>query len=187
MNKRLLYALAASIMPLMVCSGMVYSVLSIYFSQDLGASTTQIGAVFMIGAAAGALMSPSTGKLSDRVGRRAVLLASMVGFTLAFALYAFINDVVQAALIQLLEGSTWAGMGSAASAYIADVAGEGERGWAMGVYHRVYYLGWIIGPILGGYLADVVGFRNMFLIGSSLIVIGILILLFFVKETRPRS
>ena len=184
MVKSSVRALEFSLLPLMVCSGMVYSVLSVYFARDLGASATEIGLVFMAGAAAGALASPWAGRLSDKVGRRRVLVASMAGFTVAFALYAFIHSVAQAALIQLLEGATWGALGSAASAYVADVAGEEERGWAMGLYHRVYYAGWVVGPLLGGYLADQVGFRAMFLVGASFTALGLAVLLALVREGR---
>ncbi|RLF16538.1 MAG: MFS transporter [Thermoprotei archaeon] len=182
--KRTLHVFSVAILPFTVCSGMVYSVLPIYFSLSLGASTTQIGLVFTIGAAVAALASPSTGRLSDRFGRRRVVLASMAGFAAAFAMYAAINSIVEAALIQILEGATWAALGSSASAYIADLASSEERGWALGVYHRSYYAGWIIGPALGGYLADVVGFRGMLLVGSGLVVIGLIATCLCVKEPR---
>ncbi|MDI6632628.1 MAG: hypothetical protein QME13_09365, partial [Thermoanaerobacteraceae bacterium] len=63
MDKRL-YAFCLAILPVMVCSGMVYSVLALYFAE-LGASTSQIGLIYTTGALTGALFSPLLGRLAD--------------------------------------------------------------------------------------------------------------------------
>lgn len=184
MYRKLLYLLCVSVLPLMLCSGMVYSVLSLYFHEALKASYAQIGFIYMVGSSMGALISPLAGKISDRIGRKPVLLVSMLGFTLAFSLYALISDYLQAFLVQALEGASWAALGVSAHAFIADITPAEERGWAMGVYGRTWYLGWIVGPLLGGYLAEVVGFRFLFLVGSGLILVGLTLILLYVKESR---
>jgi len=86
--------------------------------------------------------------------------------------------------IQALEGATWAAMGTVASAFIADLAPESERGWAMGMYERTWFLGWIVGPMLGGYLSDHVGFKPTLILGSALTILGLIIFLLKVKESR---
>lgn len=187
MYRKLLYLLCASVLPLMVCSGMVYSVMSLYIRDDLGASYTQIGLVYMVGSGSGALIAPFAGRVSDRIGRRPVLLLSMIGFTAAFALYAFIGNYVEAFFVQALEGAAWAALGVSAYAFIADITPAEERGWAMGVYGRAWYVGWIAGPLLGGYLAEHVGFRLTFLAGSCLILMGLALILLYVKEPRKAS
>jgi len=167
----------------MACSGMVYSVLALYISE-LGASKTEIGMIYMTGAAVGALVSPMVGRLSDRIGRKPVMAMSMVGFTLAFAAYSLIESALYAFPIQALEGATWAAMGTVASAFIADLAPERERGWAMGMYERTWFIGWIVGPMLGGYLADNIGFRATLIIGSALTVAGLIVFILKVKESK---
>jgi len=97
--------MCVSVFPLMVCSGMVYSIFALYISE-LGASKTWIGMIFMTGSAAGAVLAPLLGKLSDKVGRRPILLLSMIGFTLAFSLYAFAESFIHIFPIQALEGAT---------------------------------------------------------------------------------
>ena len=183
--KRSLYAFYVAILPLMICSGMVYSILALYIS-DLGASKTEIGLIYMTGSAMGAIFSPIIGRLSDRVGRKPFMLMSMVGFTGAFFAYSVIDKSLYAFPIQALEGATWATMGTVATAYIADITPENQRGWAMGMYERMWFLGWIVGPVLGGYLADTIGFRTAFIVGSILTVAGLIILSFKVKE-KPRD
>lgn len=182
-DRKRLYTFYVSIFPLMACSGMVYSVLALYISE-LGASKTEIGMIYMTGAAVGALVSPMIGRLSDRIGRKPVMAMSMVGFALAFAAYSLIESALYAFPIQALEGATWAAMGTVASAFIADLAPERERGWAMGMYERTWFIGWIVGPMLGGYLADNIGFRATLIIGSALTVAGLLVFLLKVKESK---
>ena len=178
-----LYTFYASVFPLMVCAGMVYSILVLYISE-LGASKTEIGLIYMTGSAVGALVSPQIGRFSDRFGRKPVMAASMAGFTVAFLLYALIDRAVYAFPIQALEGATWAALGTVATAFIADLAPEKERGWAMGMYERTWFIGWIIGPALGGYLADHVGFKVTLLLGSTITLVGLALLLIKVKESR---
>lgn len=182
-DRKHLYTFYVSIFPLMACSGMVYSILALYISE-LGASKTEIGMIYMTGAAVGALVSPMVGRLSDRIGRKPVMAMSMVGFTLAFAAYSLIESALYAFPIQALEGATWAAMGTVASAFIADLAPERERGWAMGMYERTWFIGWIVGPMLGGYLADNIGFRATLIIGSALTVAGLIVFILKVKESK---
>ena len=181
--RRNLYVFCFSILPLMICSGMVYSILSLYISE-LGASKTEIGLIYMTGSAMGALVSPSIGKLSDRIGRKPVMAASMAGFTVAFLAYSMVDNVIYVFPIQALEGATWAAMGTVASAFIADMIPTERRGWAMGVYERMWFIGWIVGPVFGGYLADTIGFRTTLLVGSILTITGLILLLAKVREVR---
>lgn len=184
--KHSLYMFYASVLPLMVCSGMVYSVLALYISE-LGASKTEIGMIYMTGSVMGALVSPVVGRLSDRVGRKPFMVLSMAGFTAAFFAYSLIDSALYVFPIQALEGATWAAMGTVATAYIADITPERYRGWAMGMYERMWFLGWIIGPALGGYLADHLGFKATLTIGSLLALTGFFCLLLKVREARPRQ
>jgi predicted MFS family arabinose efflux permease len=69
-------------------------------------------------------------------------------------------------------------------AYIAEIVLQEHHGWAMGMYTRTWYLGWVIGPALGGYLGDAIGFRLTFTIGAALMVFGLAATWLYVKEPR---
>ncbi|MGO0123259.1 MFS transporter [Desulfothermobacter acidiphilus] len=179
---RHLYLFSLAVLPVMICSGMVYSVLALYFSH-LGASTGEIGLIYTTGAATGALSGPYLGRLADRYGRKPVILGAMIGFLAIFLGYASMRQVGIAFLIQALEGGAWAALGTAASALVADLAPPAKRGWAMGVYDRTWFIGWIIGPSFGGFIAEHLGFRCTFLAAGTLLLAGI-VLLTFVPEPR---
>ncbi len=165
----------------MVCSGIVYSILALYI-KELGASTSQIGLIFTLGSLSGVIAAPVFGRLSDKIGRKPILVASMAIFFVVFLLYSSAGTFLEIFPIQALEGIGWSALGATTSALIADIAPPNIRGTAMGMYNMTWYLGWVIGPALGGWLAEVLGFKNTFIICSILIVFGFLMAFKFIKE-----
>lgn len=184
MERKKLYILCACALPLMICSGLVYSMFSLYMAEVLGAPRTQIGLIYMVGSLVGLLSGPLLGKVSDRFGRKPVILGSMASFVLIFVLYSMARGYLAIYPIQILEGAAWVAIGAAVTAYIADIVTADKRGWAMGVYQQTISVGWMIGPAFGGFLSDVIGFRTIFLLGAVLAAIGFILVLLLVKEPR---
>ena len=180
---RYVYSIYLCIFPLMVCSGMIYSVFAL-FVQDLGATRAQTGLVFSLGAFSAAISAPLLGRLSDRIGRRPVLLASMIVFSVTFILYSQAKSYIDVYAIQLLEGIGWAAMGASAVALIMDIVTEKERGTAIGMYNATWNMGWVTGPVLGGFLAEKIGFRQTFLIASLLILVGLVMTAKVIKTAK---
>ena len=112
------------------------------------------------------------------------MLAAMASFLLVFFAYSIIGDLIWAFPVQALEGASWVAMGAAASAYIADIMPSDSRGWGMGIYQQTWSVGWIVGPVMGGALADAVGFRVTFLIGAAIICPGFISMALLLKEPR---
>lgn len=162
-----------SLLPLMITSGMFYSVLPIYISKELKASETIVGSLFTVGALTGAIVSIGVGKLSDVIGRKSMILISQILFGLVTLFYSLISDYVFAYPIHVLEGFAWATLGVSAPAYIADVSEK--KGESLGVYNTVVHIGWVIGPILGGFLAELFGFRFMLRFAFVLIIFGLVL------------
>ena len=71
----------------MICSGPVYSMFSLYMGDVLGAARTHIGLIYMVGSLVGLLCGPLLGKLSDRFGRRPIILGTMASYPLIFLLF----------------------------------------------------------------------------------------------------
>jgi MFS family permease len=184
--KKTLYLFCLAILPLMICAGMVYSVLTVFF-YELGASKTHIGFIFMAGATAGAILAPLIGKMSDKFGRIPVLAISMGIFALVFFLYAIVKNYLHLYPTQVLEGIAWTGLNAAATAYISDIVPSEKRGWAMGMYNRSWNIGWIIGPAVGGFLSDSIGFQKTFFLGSLFVITGMIITLFLIKDPKKTS
>lgn len=176
-----LYLLCISLMPFMICSGMIYSIFSLYL-WELGMSITQIGIVYTASSVSGIIFAPFFGRLSDRVGRKPIIILSMASFSLVFLLYALSRSFLHIISVLILEGGMWAAFGAVTPAFIADIAKERERGEYMGIYNQAWYAGWAIGPFLGGFLADSVGFRLSYLICSIVLLMGLFLVMTFVRE-----
>src|SRR5512134_2547350 len=98
--------------------------------------------------------APLLGKLSDRYGRRPVLLVSILGSALGYFLFGIGGALWVLFLSRLIDGFT-AGNASTASAYIADVTPPQDRARNFGFIGMAYGLGFILGPALGGLLSQI--------------------------------
>ncbi|MCG8591037.1 MAG: MFS transporter [Proteobacteria bacterium] len=133
--------------------GVVIPVLP-FVVKDLGASATVLGGILSAYAATQFLFAPVWGRLSDRFGRRPVLLSTIAGTALSLALLAASESLVWILAARLLGGAFAANV-SVASAYIADATDEAERTRWMGLLGASFGIGFVLGPALGGALAPV--------------------------------
>jgi MFS family permease len=123
-----------------------------FYAESLGADGTTLGLIFVAYAAAQFACAPLWGRLSDRVGRRPVLLATIAGTAASLALLGFADSLVGIAAARLLGGAFAANV-SVASAYITDVTAESERTRWMGLLGASFGVGFVLGPAIGGALA----------------------------------
>jgi len=137
--------------------GMVAPVLPKLVSEFLEQNTTWAAVTFGLFNAAFALLqflfSPVVGSLSDRFGRRPLILASNLGLGLSYALMGWAPTLVWLFVGRAVSGITGASFGTA-SAYIADTTPPEKRAGAFGILGAAFGLGFIIGPAIGGYLGE---------------------------------
>ena len=126
--------------------------------------------------------SPILGSLSDRFGRRPVLLASLGTLCLDFLIMGFAQTIWVLFIGRLLSGAS-AATQSTASAYIADVTEPQERAQAYGMLGAAFGLGFILGPALGGFLGEHLGPRAPFFASAALCAINFLYGLFVLPES----
>jgi MFS family permease len=181
------YLLSMSLFPLMISTGMIYSVLPIYLSKSLGAEEMQVGMLFTTGAATGAISSIFLGRVADRIGRKPLVVSSQLLFAAAMILYSSISTYIHAFPIHIIEGFGWAMVSISAPALIADIAGRERRGEAMGVYNTVWNLGWVVGPFLGGTLAQFYGFKMALRVSFAMIVFGAVLTSLLVEEKSRKG
>lgn len=132
------------------------------------------------------LFSPVWGNLSDRFGRRPILLTSLFGFGVDYLLLAFAPNLVWLFVGRLIAGITGASF-STASAYIADVSAPEDRGKNFGIIGAAFGLGFIIGPVLGGMLAPL-GLRVPFFCAAGLTLVNWLYGFFVLPESlKPEN
>jgi MFS family permease len=141
--------------------GIVLPLLPIY-SESFGASGLVVGVLMASFSAMQFLFAPAWGRLSDRIGRRPVLLVSTAGAAVSYAVFGYGSTFTgTTALGILLASRVLAGVCGAnitvAQAYIADVTPPDERSKRMGLIGMAFGLGFIFGPILGGLSAKHLG------------------------------
>lgn len=146
--------------------GIVIPVLPLY-AERYGASEATVGLLLAIYSAMQFVFAPILGKLSDRVGRRPVLLVSLIGTSIGFLLMGFAPSMpVGFALLGMAPTLVWlfvarvidgisGGNISTAQAYIADVTPPEERSKGMGLIGAAFGLGFIFGPAIGGALSHI--------------------------------
>jgi DHA1 family tetracycline resistance protein-like MFS transporter len=133
--------------------GIVIPVLPLY-AEKFGASEFVVGILLAIYSAMQFLAAPLLGRLSDRVGRRPVLLFSLIGTSLGFLLMGFAHTLWLLFVARIIDGITGGNI-STAQAYIADVTPPEERSRGMGLIGAAFGLGFIFGPALGGLLSSI--------------------------------
>ncbi|TFZ51064.1 MFS transporter [Serratia proteamaculans] len=128
-----------------------------------------------------ALVSPLWGSLADRKGRKLMLLRASLGMAVVIALQGMVTNVYQLFALRALMGLT-SGYIPNAMALVASQVPREKSGWALGTLSTGPVTGVIVGPLLGGLMADHLGLRVVFFVTAVLMFVSFLITLFLIKE-----
>ncbi len=155
------------------------------FVEQLGVATNRVefysGLAISVTAFAAAIISPVWGSLADRKGRKLMMIRAAVGMTFAMGSLAFVPNVYWLLVMRFLNGIL-SGYIPNATAMIASQAPKEESGWALGTLATGSIAGNLIGPLIGGALAQWFGIRNVFVITGILLLITTILTIVFVKE-----
>ncbi len=160
--------------------GIVIPVLPLY-AQKFGASETVIGLLLAIYSVMQFVFAPILGKLSDKVGRRPVLLVSLIGTSIGFLTMGLAGTLWLLFVARIIDGITGGNI-STAQAYIADVTPPEERSKSMGLIGAAFGLGFIFGPFIGGVLSKV-SLAAPFYFAAGLAAANALALYFLLPES----
>lgn len=155
------------------------------YIEQLGAPQNKIefysGLSISVTALSGAIFSPIWGNLADRRGRKLMMLRAAAGMTITMGSLAFVPNVFWLLVMRFFNG-VLAGYIPNATAMIASQAPREKNGWALGTLATGAVAGNLIGPLMGGFLAQTVGIQNVFLVTGGILLTNTLLTLFFVKE-----
>jgi MFS transporter, DHA1 family, tetracycline resistance protein len=183
LNKALVVILAAVTLDA-VGIGLIFPILPALL-RDVGHISevaTLLGLMLALYSACQFLFSPILGVLSDRFGRRPVLLVSLAGAAIDYLIMAFAPELWMLVLGRAISGITSANM-AVATAYITDISSEEERAGRFGLFHAMFGIGFIIGPVLGGVLGDF-WVRAPFIAAAVLNGVNFALALFVLPESR---
>jgi DHA1 family tetracycline resistance protein-like MFS transporter len=169
----------------MVGFGIVIPVLPFYASE-FGAKPFEIGWLFGIYSLVQFVFSPFIGQISDRFGRRPVLILSTLGTAVGFLVMGFSTTLAMLFAGRIIDGISGGSVGTA-QAYIADITGPEERSKAMGLIGAAFGLGFIFGPALGGLMAANFGHAAPMHTAGVLAIINAVLIFILLPESLSKA
>ena len=200
MDRKRLFPILLIVFTNILGAGVILPILPLYAEGQFGGTVLQITLLSTSFFAAQFLAAPWLGRLSDRYGRRPVLIVSQIGTVLAFILFIFAGPVgkvidawglalpmsggmVMLYVARTLDGITGGNI-TTAQAYITDVTPEEHRAQGLGLVQAAFGVGFIFGPAFGGVLSNLGPVAPF--VGATLITTGTLLLtVFTLEESLP--
>ena len=157
-----------------------------FYGEHFGATPAQVGLLMAAYSFTQFLAAPLWGRLSDRIGRRPVLLATLAGSIVCYVWLGF-ADTLWMVFAARLVGGAMAGNISAAYAYVADITDPSNRAKGMGIIGAAFGLGFIFGPAIGGILAGpdplAADYRTPALASAALSAVAFILASLILKES----
>ncbi|WP_413197011.1 MFS transporter [Pararobbsia alpina] len=130
------------------------------------------------------LTAPLWGKLADRYGRKLMLIRASLGMAITMSLIGMSHSVWQLVALRLAAGLL-GGYASGSMVLVATQTPKARCGWALGVLSSGIMAGNVAGPLIGGFIAPLIGIRQTFLAAGALIFVAFLGTVFLIKRDRP--
>jgi DHA1 family tetracycline resistance protein-like MFS transporter len=161
------------------------------FAEQYGFREWQIGLLFSAYPLCQLVAGPILGRLSDRYGRRPLLIISQAGTALSFLILGLSRSFTVMLLARMLDGASGGNI-LVAQAYVADVTPPENRARGMGLIGMAFGLGFVLGPMLGGLLVglpvpEAWRLRLPFLMAAGFSTLAWLLVLFYLPESLPRG
>lgn len=164
---------------------MLIPFLPLYLTKELGVSQEDVnlwsGLVFSAAFVVSAIMAPIWGRIADRYGKRLMALRSSFLLAVSYMLCGLVQSPEQLVIARLIQGFS-AGLWPMDLAIMALYAPKDKIGVSLGILQGVLTAGGVIGPLLGGVLAESFGMRFSFFVGAAALFFNFFIFLFVVKE-----
>lgn len=170
-----------------VLSGTVVSTSLPVIIADLGGTQSQYTWVITASLLATAVSTPIWGKLADLVDRKVLVQLSLVLFTVGTVIAGFSTDTNMLIAVRVLQGIGVGGLMSLVMIAVALIISPRERGKYMGVVGGIMALATIGGPLLGGVITDVWGWRANFFVGVPFAIIALVLLQFTLHLPKPQK
>ncbi len=182
-SKRNLYILTFVLFVVMLGYGIIIPILPFYI-ESMGAGGMELGLLVASYAVMRLIFGPIWGGLSDRYGRKPILLIGILGYVLTMVWFGLATQLWMLFAARILSGILSSATAPTTMAYIGDSTPEKERGGGMGLLGAAGGVGTIIGPAAGGFLATT-SLSIPFFIAAGLAFISLVLAIVFLPETHP--
>jgi DHA1 family tetracycline resistance protein-like MFS transporter len=156
-----------------------------FYAEHFGASALAVGLLSTSFSVAQFLFAPFWGRLSDRIGRRPVILAGLIGSAISYAMFALADSLTMLFIARTLSGIAGANIPTA-QAFIADVTPPEHRARGMGMIGAAFGLGFVFGPAIGGFTSRW-GYAAPAWFAAVLSAANFIAALIVLPESRPRD
>lgn len=184
-NRRNLYILAFALAVVTIGFGVVMPIIPFYM-ENLGAGGTELGLLVASYAVMRLIFGPIWGSLSDRVGRKPVMMIGVLGYGITMVGFGLATKLWMMFAARTLSGILSSATSPTTMAYIGDSTSEQERSSGMGVLGAAAGIGTIFGPALGGLLADF-GLSTPFFFAAGMSLLSILLIALFLPESLEKK
>ncbi|HTV93800.1 MAG TPA: MFS transporter [Verrucomicrobiae bacterium] len=156
-----------------------------YFVTHFGASAFVVGILFSTFSLCQFISGPIWGNVSDRVGRKTVLIVSQIGATIGWTMLAFAGNIVWVFVARIVEGVSGGNIGIT-QAYVADLVEPKDRARAFGLISATFAAAMIFGPASAGALYARFGYSAPFLAAAALQFITLVVTIMLLPESRSK-
>jgi MFS transporter, DHA2 family, multidrug resistance protein len=158
-----------------------------YIQGSVSASSDQINWVLTSYIVAAAIMTPPSGFLSARFGRKRVLMTAIAGFVVASILCGLSQSLIEIVLFRFMQGLFGAALVPLSQGILLDIYDVEERGSAMALFGVSVMVGPVLGPVIGGWLTDNMSWRWVFYINVPIGAVALIGIMIFVTETKTNA
>jgi len=182
-SKRNLYILTFVLFVMMLGYGIVIPIFPFYI-ESMGAGGTELGLLTASYAIMRLIFGPIWGGLSDRFGRKPILLIGILGYIITMVWFGLANTLWMLFAARILSGILSSATAPTTMAYIGDSSPEDERGGGMGLLGAAGGVGTIVGPAMGGFLASA-SLSIPFFIAAGMALLSLILAIIFLPESHP--
>jgi MFS transporter, DHA1 family, multidrug resistance protein len=184
-TKKALPILFAIMFLVMVGFGIIIPVLPFY-AEEIGANPTELGLLMAVYSLMQLIFAPYWGRLSDRIGRKPVMMIGIGGLALSFFIQAISTELWMLFAARILGGLLSSANMPTAMAYVADITTEENRGKGMGIVGAAVGLGFVFGPAIGGIFSKI-SLSMPFYIASASSLVTLILVSIVLKESRQKQ
>ncbi|MCL6573277.1 MAG: MFS transporter [Bacillus sp. (in: Bacteria)] len=170
----------------MVGFGIIIPVLPFY-AEEIGANPTELGLLMAVYSLMQLIFAPIWGRVSDRIGRKPVMMIGIAGLTLSFLIQALSTQLWMLFVARIIGGILSSANMPTAMAYVADITTEENRGKGMGIIGAATGLGFVFGPAIGGIFSKFSLSMPFYLASASSFITLILVFLFLKESAQKKN
>ncbi|WP_440706455.1 MFS transporter [Heyndrickxia oleronia] len=184
-SKKVLPILFLIMFLVMVGFGIIIPVMP-FFAEDMGANPTELGLLMAVYSFMQLISAPIWGRVSDKIGRKPVMMIGILGLSVSFILMAISSQLWMLFIARIIGGLLSSANMPTTMAYVADITSEEDRGKGMGIIGAATGLGFIFGPAIGG-LFSKTSLNMPFYLAAASSFITFLLVLFVLKESLSKE